>query len=200
MIGDESQRATLSDLRAVDSFVWCNTWPCYLMITLQGDFSIGGGKAFINPPPISQGHRKFWSLWPTDGEETVFLEAGLGWQVEAAFTGCIKIPFIAVFFRKWPPACDAISRRRSFASALWWKLFFSQQAVISMNCQTCTLKIWSHFKRKRRADRGALRNCVAGYFGADSLWSCCVGSMVKNRSGMKNLLVNHFFFFFFQGP
>lgn len=121
---------------------------------------------------------------------------GSGWQVEAAFTSCIKIPFIAVFFRKWPPACDAISRRRSFASALWWKLFFSQQAVISMNCQTCTLKIWSHFKRKRRADRGALRNCVAGYFGADSLWSCCVGSMVKNRSGMKNLLVNHIFFFF----
>lgn len=143
--------------------MWCSTWYCYLMITLQGDYLMrggGGGKAFIYLPPIFEGHRKFWSLWPQMEMKQLswflfFLEVRLGWQVGAAFTRWIKRAFIVVFLRKWPPACDAIRRRRSFASALWWKLFFSQQAGTSdnLNCQTCALKFGAMW-RERGGQRG----------------------------------------------
>lgn len=95
------------------------------------------------------GHRWRWNSWV----DFFFFEVRLGWRVGAAFTSWIKRAFIVVFLQKWPPACDAIRRRRSFASALWWKLFFSQQAVINLNCQTCALKfgaIW----RERGGQRG----------------------------------------------
>lgn len=63
-------------------------------------------------------------------------------------------------------------------------VFFSQQAVVNMNCQTCTLKFGAISEKEE--GRGALKNCVAGYLVRTVCEVAALDQWLKNRSGMKN--------------
>lgn len=81
----------------------------WYFILLLGDNATGrlfdvwwwrGDFCLFNPLPIFWGPQKCWRRWPQmEVKQLVWLsEVRWGWQVEAAFTSCIKRPFCLFHF------------------------------------------------------------------------------------------------------